>query len=48
VKTRLHRARVLLRAALRDGIRDAYAFGNARCDRIVAAVLARLGRRVLH
>jgi RNA polymerase sigma-70 factor (ECF subfamily) len=48
VKTRLHRARALLRAALRDGIRDTYAFGNARCDRIVAAVLHRLGHRVLH
>jgi RNA polymerase sigma-70 factor, ECF subfamily len=42
VKTRLHRARALLRKALDAGIRDAYTFGNARCDRIVTAVLVRI------
>ena len=46
IKTRLHRARALLRAALEERIGaqldEAYAFGNQRCDRIVAAVLARL------
>lgn len=46
VKTRLHRARALLRAAIEQRIGahlgDAYDFGAARCDRIVAAVLARL------
>jgi RNA polymerase sigma-70 factor (ECF subfamily) len=46
VKTRLHRARAAVRADL-DGhvgeeLRDAYSFGNERCDRVVAAVLARL------
>lgn len=43
VKTRLHRARSLLRQILDAGIRDAYPFGNERCDHIVAAVLARIG-----
>jgi RNA polymerase sigma-70 factor (ECF subfamily) len=46
VKTRLHRARGLLRAELEERIGaeldEAYAFGAHRCDRIVAAVLARL------
>jgi RNA polymerase sigma-70 factor (ECF subfamily) len=46
VKTRLHRARALLRAELEERIGAqldaAYAFGNQRCDRVVAAVLARL------
>jgi RNA polymerase sigma-70 factor (ECF subfamily) len=46
VKTRLHRARALLRAALEERIGaqldEAYAFGAERCDRVVAAVLARL------
>src|SRR5690606_9791443 len=46
VKTRLHRARALLRAAL-DADPDpiaprAFPFAGARCDRLVAAVLARL------
>jgi RNA polymerase sigma-70 factor (ECF subfamily) len=47
VKTRLHRARHRLQEAL--GARfealmpAAFEFGGARCDRIVAAVLARLG-----
>ena len=43
VRTRLHRARTLLRQVLDAGIRDAYPFGNERCDRIVTAVLARIG-----
>lgn len=46
VRTRLFRARALLRAALaRDldmATGDVFAFAGARCDRIVAAVLARL------
>jgi len=46
VKTRLHRARAALRAAIEERIGDqmknAFTFGNERCDRIVAAVLARL------
>ena len=45
-KTRLHRARRLLRAQLiaRAGelIPGTFAFGQSRCDRIVAAVLARI------
>ena len=46
VKTRLHRARAMLREALaRDGRRpgDLLRFGFERCDRVVAGVLARLG-----
>jgi RNA polymerase sigma-70 factor, ECF subfamily len=46
VKTRLHRARAMLREALaRDGRRpgDLLRFGFERCDRVVAAVLAALG-----
>lgn len=46
VRTRLFRARALLRAALaRDldmATGDVFAFAGARCDRIVATVLARL------
>jgi RNA polymerase sigma-70 factor, ECF subfamily len=46
VKTRLHRARAALRDAIEDRIgeqmQNAYTFGNERCDRVVAAVLARL------
>jgi RNA polymerase sigma-70 factor (ECF subfamily) len=46
VKTRLHRARALLRAELEERIGaqldDTYAFGAQRCDRVVAAVLQRL------
>jgi RNA polymerase sigma-70 factor, ECF subfamily len=46
VRTRLFRARALLRDSLeRDMDRargDVYAFAGARCDRIVAAVLARI------
>jgi RNA polymerase sigma-70 factor (ECF subfamily) len=46
VKTRLHRARATLRDELEQRIGtqldEAYAFGAQRCDRVVAAVLARL------
>src|SRR5436190_21484146 len=46
VRTRLFRARALLRAALAHDIDvatgDVFAFAGARCDRIVANVLARL------
>ncbi len=49
VKTRLHRARGLVRDALtrRAGgaVRDAFGFGSGRCDAIVARVLARLRER---
>jgi RNA polymerase sigma-70 factor, ECF subfamily len=49
VKTRLHRARGLLRRDLlaRAGSTTAalYPFAGARCDRIVAAVLERVSRR---
>jgi len=45
VKTRLHRAKVLLREELlaRAGARSAFSFHALRCDRVVASVLARLG-----
>ena len=46
VRTRFFRARSLLREALAReidlGFEDAFAFAGARCDRIVAGVLARL------
>ena len=46
VKTRLHRARALLRnhitARVGAGIRDAFEFAGTRCDRTVAAVMARI------
>jgi len=46
VKTRLHRARVLLRswidARIGQEARQLYAFDGARCDRIVERVLSRL------
>jgi RNA polymerase sigma-70 factor (ECF subfamily) len=46
VRTRVFRARAMLRAALAEELDvvtgDAFAFAGARCDRIVAAVLARL------
>jgi RNA polymerase sigma-70 factor (ECF subfamily) len=45
VKTRLHRARALLREALQARVGPAtaaYPFACPRCDRVVAAVLARL------
>ena len=47
VRTRLFRARALLREALARDIDlasgDVFGFAGARCDRIVTAVLARLG-----
>ena len=47
VKTRLHRARARLRADITRRCRreqlHLFEFGGERCDRIVAAVLARLG-----
>ncbi len=49
VKTRLHRARALLRRELfeRAGLvrQDAFAFHASRCDRVVAAVFERIGVR---
>jgi RNA polymerase sigma-70 factor (ECF subfamily) len=46
IKTRLHRARAALRTAIEDRVGEqmtnTYTFGNERCDRVVAAVLARL------
>jgi RNA polymerase sigma-70 factor (ECF subfamily) len=46
VKTRLHRARRLLKAALADHIgllfNEAFPFDGARCDRMTNAVIARL------
>ena len=52
VKTRLHRARALLREDLfaRAGVsaRSLFSFQGDRCDRIVAAVLSRLGVPVIH
>ena len=48
VRTRLFRARSLLREALAQKIdvacEDAFSFAGARCDRVVATVLARLGQ----
>jgi RNA polymerase sigma-70 factor (ECF subfamily) len=47
VKTRLHRARRLLREALQQKLgavlQDAYAFDGARCERMTQAVLRRMG-----
>ncbi len=47
VKTRLHRARAALRRDLANRISDTlpaiFPFGDTRCDRVVAAVLARIG-----
>jgi RNA polymerase sigma-70 factor (ECF subfamily) len=49
VKTRLHRARQRLRAALEDALApalgDAFPFLGARCDRIAATVIAQLQAR---
>ena len=46
VKTRLHRARALLRnhIAARIGVaaRETFQFAGARCDRMIAAVMARI------
>jgi len=48
IKTRLHRARASLRAVVEsrvgDEMKNAYTFGNERCDRVVAVVLARVQR----
>ena len=48
VKVRLHRAKAMLRDALYErverGAGDAFPFLGARCDRIVAAVMARISR----
>lgn len=47
VKVRLHRARARLRESLEAGVQAAcpelFAFHRPRCDRVVAAVLARIG-----
>lgn len=52
VKTRLHRARALLREDLflRAGLsaRNVFSFQGDRCDRTVAAVLGRLGIPAVH
>ena len=52
VKTRLHRARAVLREELfeRAGLsaRSVFSFAGDRCDRIVAAVLTRLGLPIVH
>lgn len=46
VKTRLHRARAALRQEMesrsRSALNEAFAFHLSRCDRVVAAVLARI------
>jgi RNA polymerase sigma-70 factor (ECF subfamily) len=48
VKTRLHRARGLLRhrleRAVGAGVRNAFAFGDQRCDRITSLVMDRIRR----
>ena len=50
VKTRLHRARRLLRQALDErlasALTDAFPFDGARCAGVTAKVLARLGLRI--
>lgn len=47
VKTRLHRARRLLRDALQEklgsALQDSYAFDGARCERMTEEVLRRMG-----
>ncbi len=47
VRTRLHRARALLQQEMMSragsGARDAFTFHAPRCDRVVAAVMARIG-----
>lgn len=46
VKTRLHRARAMVRDGFArragDTLQAVYSFGSARCDRVTAAVMARL------
>jgi RNA polymerase sigma-70 factor (ECF subfamily) len=52
VKTRLHRARALLRRALygatRGAVNEVFQFGAVRCDRVVAAVMKRIGQIEIH
>jgi RNA polymerase sigma-70 factor (ECF subfamily) len=52
VKTRLHRARALLREDLyqRAGLsaRSVFSFDGDRCDRVVGVVLRRLGVPIIH
>lgn len=49
VKTRFHRARRMLQELLHreldDAVRDTFPLGGQRCDAIVGAVLARIGRQ---
>jgi RNA polymerase sigma-70 factor (ECF subfamily) len=49
VKTRLHRARALLRRELEDSVgpmlSDTYHFGGARCERMADRVIARLNEQ---
>jgi RNA polymerase sigma-70 factor (ECF subfamily) len=47
VKTRLHRARRILRAQLLEQMKQMLPFEAPRCDRIVAAVLGNLSHRPL-
>ena len=50
VKTRLHRARAMVRSAITERIgastAEAFAFQAPRCDRVVAAVMAEIVQRV--
>jgi len=50
VKTRLHRARRMLRTALHDTlattVTEAFPFLGARCDRMTNTVLARISAQV--
>jgi len=47
VKTRLHRARRQLQhhldRAMGQSVREVFSFGFERCDRVVAAVMRRIG-----
>lgn len=45
VKTRLHRARAMLREKIyrRASFGSVFTFGQSRCDRVVASVMARVG-----
>jgi RNA polymerase sigma-70 factor (ECF subfamily) len=49
VKTRLHRARALLRRELEENVgpmlADTYHFGGARCERMADRVIARLNEQ---
>jgi RNA polymerase sigma-70 factor, ECF subfamily len=49
VKTRLHRARAMVRDGLArragESLQAIYPFGNARCDRVTAKVMENLGAR---